>query len=253
MPVQAQTISGAVDMEGEYLFNEVIDSQTLMGIENAKIYIPSKNYTTHTDEYGRFQLEVNIAKPTVISVEKAGYRPFSVTINANSLANPLKFKIDRAHLADIVLENNYCHLGDNIFSENSANSNQFRVKSTGPYYNRQFQMKPLAKGETAYLKIGSVIGLDTKIARELGQNEIANVYSSPAEVYFNGHKIGELIVNGDDNEIRIPNPLVKQTNELTIKTGRNLFQSLYVDYDDIEIMNISILVKQKQTFANIIK
>lgn len=29
-------------------------------------------------------------------------------------------------------------------------------------------------------------------------------------------------------------------NEITIRTGRNLKQTAYIDYDDIEFMNLSI-------------
>ena len=31
-----------------------------------------------------------------------------------------------------------------------------------------------------------------------------------------------------------------QVNEVTIKTGHNLMQTAYVDYDDIEFMNLFI-------------
>ena len=43
--------------------------------------------------------------------------------------------------------------------------------------------------------------------------------------------------------------ILKQTNELLIKTGKNLFQTAYVDYDDIEIANLRIEVKEKYHYA----
>ena len=36
-------------------------------------------------------------------------------------------------------------------------------------------------------------------------------------------------------------------NQLTIKSGRNLFQMAYIDYDDIELMNLFIETKSKLT------
>ena len=60
------------------------------------------------------------------------------------------------------------------------------------------------------------------------------------ELYFNGNKISEIQINGDSQKIRIPPALIRknQTNEVTIKTGRNLMQTAYIDYDDIEFMNL---------------
>ena len=41
-------------------------------------------------------------------------------------------------------------------------------------------------------------------------------------------------------KIKIPPNLIRkgQVNEVTIKTGRNLMQTAYIDYDDIEFMNL---------------
>jgi len=75
----------------------------------------------------------------------------------------------------------------------------------------------------------------------MGQNRAPNAYASPPEVYFNGNKIAEIQINGDGQKIRIPSNLIKRgANDVTIKTGRNLMQTSYVDYDDIEFMNLSI-------------
>ena len=49
-------------------------------------------------------------------------------------------------------------------------------------------MAPISPSEEALIVIGTVIGLDTKLAKEMGQNRIASVYSSPAEIFFNGQK-----------------------------------------------------------------
>jgi hypothetical protein len=104
-------------------------------------------------------------------------------------------------------------------------------------------MKPDATHSTNYIVIGSVIGLDTELAKTMGQNKIRTAYSSPAQVYFNGKLIGELKVNGDGQRIKIPKNLIiaNSTNQVTIKTGQNMMPSDHIYYDDIEIMNLSIL------------
>ena len=80
------------------------------------------------------------------------------------------------------------------------------------------------------------------MAHSIGQNRIMNAYASPPEVFFNGNKISEIQINGDGQKIKIPSGLIKknQVNEVTIKTGHNLMQTAYVDYDDIEFMNLFI-------------
>ena len=108
-------------------------------------------------------------------------------------------------------------------------------------------MKHLEKNERAYLVIGSVIGLDTKAAKQAGQNSIIRVYSSPAEIFFNGQKIAEVHLNGDNQEFPLPSSLIKGSNNITIKTGRNLFQHTHVDYDDIELMNIRVEIRDVRT------
>ena len=84
--------------------------------------------------------------------------------------------------------------------------------------------------------------IDTLMAKKLGQNKVVNSYASPPEVYFNGSKIAEIQLNGDGQRIKLPTNLIRpdRDNEITIKTGKNLMQTAYVDYDDIELMNISI-------------
>ena len=137
-----------------------------------------------------------------------------------------------------------------MFSETSANSRDFKARAVGAFYSKKFQIDTKRTNSPCVLVVGSVIGLDTKLAKEMKQNSIANIYSSPAEVYFNGNKIGELHINGDNQEIEIPSEILKATNEVTIKAGRNLFQYAYVDYDDIEITNLRLEFKNRAYFAN---
>lgn len=237
--------TGGVTKVDQQESNQIIDSQTNQGVEFAKITIPQKRIRTYTDANGNFTLpKIQINQPTMLSVEKEGYRPFSMTINNNeSLSQPMKITIARSNPTDISLESEIMHLGDDSYSKNSANAADFQLKSMGPYYSKDFIMTDNAKQSTNYLIIGSIVGLDTKLARTMGQNRIRTAYSSPAQIYFNGKVIGQLQINGDGQRIKIPNPLIipNKRNQITIKTGQNLMPGNGLDYDDIEIMNLSIL------------
>ena len=108
------------------------------------------------------------------------------------------------------------HLGDDSFSKDSANSGEFRLKSEGPFYTKLFKFANGALTRSNYLVIGSIIGIDTAMAKSMHQNNIKNSYSSPPEVYFNGTKIAEIHLNGDNQKIKLPNHLIKTNmqNEL---------------------------------------
>jgi hypothetical protein len=246
LPAYSTTFTGGVTKVGQEESNRVIDSKTKNGIENAKISIPQKKFHTYTDSNGNFKLpDIKISQPTLINIEKEGYRPFSITINNNqSLNTPMKIEIAQSEALDIELESEIIHLGDDSFSKNSASANKFRLKSSGPSYTKSFIMTDNAKKSTNYLVIGSICGLDTKLAKSMGQNRIkTQAYSTPAEVYFNNQKIGELKINGDGQQIKIPNTLIKSnsTKSITVKTGHNTMALSHIDYDDIELMNLSIL------------
>ena len=245
-PAFATTYSGGVTKVGQQESNRIIDSATKQGVDFAKITIPKTNFHTYSDANGNFELpQINIPFPAIINIEKEGYRPFSLTINNNSSLNsPMQIEIVKSEPYDISLEDDILHLGDNSFSKNSANAGQFRLKSIGPSYTKTFVMTQNAKHSSNYLVIGSICGLDTKLAKQMGQNKIkSGAYSSPTEVYFNNHKIGEIKINGDGQRIKIPNSLIKADakNQITLKTGHNMYTMSHVDYDDIEIMNLSVM------------
>ena len=114
------------------------------------------------------------------------------------------------------------------------------MQAIGPFYTKRFILKNLKFNKPIFLVIGSIIGIDTEMARSIGQNHITNAFASPPEIFFNGNKISEIQINGDGQRIKIPPALVRknQVNEITIRTGRNLMQTAYIDYDDIEFMNL---------------
>ncbi len=222
--------------------NRVIDGETGLPIAGAEISVPQKNYKVYTNADGYFSLQSNMNSPTIVSVQKDGYRNFSTTLLPYDKHGPINLSLTKEQANDIELEYELCHLGDNSFSESSANSGDFKSKAVGPFYSKVFKLPSAALNRTNYLVIGSIIGIDTQMARKLGQNRVTNSYSTPPEVYFNGTKIAEIQLNGDNQRIKIPNKLIKgdSMNEVTIRTGHNLFQMAHLDYDDIEFMNLSI-------------
>ncbi len=240
LPVHAQIMEGGVSKIGDV--KRIVDTDTNMPVSGARVSLPKQNFTTYTDNNGVFNLKANIKDSSVLSVEKEGYRPFSLTINEKLASQPLVLGIEKSNVQDIIISTEMFHLGDDNFSEASANSGEFKGKSIGPFYSKTFMMAANALSKNNYLVIGSIIGVDTLMARSMRQNSIVNSFASPPEIYFNGKKIAEIQLNGDGQRIKLPNNLLRagQMNEITIKTGHNLKQTAYIDYDDIEFMNLSV-------------
>ncbi len=238
--VHAEALTGGVSTVG--LGNKVVDANTNTPIAGAQISLPKQNFSTKSDANGNFDLNANFKGDTIMSVKKDGYKPFSLTINEQIAARPMILGIQKSTGREIVIESAMLHLGDNNFSAGSANCSEFKLKAIGPFYTKTFKMSANTLSLTNYLVIGSIIGIDTAMARSMGQNSIKNSFSSPPEVYFNGTKIAEIQLNGDNQKIKLPNSLIRadSVNEVTIQTGRNLTQHAYVDYDDIELLNLSI-------------
>lgn len=222
--------------------SKVVDAKTNAPIEGALISIPQINYRTKTDENGAFALNATINGDTIMSVQKDGYRPFSITIDKNIASKPLILGIQKSDVMDVVIDEDMIHLGDDTFSKESANSSEFRLKSIGPTYLKRFKMTSNTLNYDNYLVIGSIIGIDTELAKKMKQNTISNSFSSPPEVFFNGKKIAQIRLNGDNQKIKLPKAAIKpdDVNEIVIQTGINLFQKARLDYDDIELMNISV-------------
>lgn len=239
-------ISGAVVLNGNVTEigkgNKVVDAKTNEPISGAEISVPKKGYNTKSDENGNFVLGIKIEDDTIMAVKKDGYRPFSVTISKSDIASPIILGLQKTKTMDVVLDSEMLHLGDDNFSSNSANALDFKLKAIGPSYTKRFKMTSNTLGFKNYLIIGSILGVDTKMARQMKQNGVSNSWSSPPEVFFNGKKIAEIQLNGDNQRIKLPNSCIipDGTNEITIQTGINLFQRAYRDYDDIELINLYI-------------
>lgn len=223
-------------------FCTVIDKRTKLPVPNAKVTVASKNFTAYTDVNGHFELSTTINGTTILSVEKPNYRTHSITINKGANLKPFVVEVEGSTPFDIKLETRLCHLGDNNYSTASANAGQFISTSVGSVFSKNFFIPISSRNKQNYLVIGSVIGIDTALARGMGQNNISTTFASPPSVYLNGRKIAEIKINGDNQKIKLPNELIKynQINTITIKAGVNLMQTAYVDYDDIEFTNLSI-------------
>ena len=239
-PCFSATFQGGVSEQGLGNSSRIVDKSTGVGISGAKISIPKHQFATQTDSQGFFELNTQINGPTIMSVQKENYKPFSLTINDKMASSPLVIGIEKTNAEGMVLDSNMYHLGDNNFSDLSANANEFRMESIGPFYTKRFLLKNVKFNKPIFLVIGSIIGIDSDLARAIGQNKITNAFASAPEVYFNGNKISEIQINGDSQKIKIPPALIRknQVNEVTIRTGRNLMQTAYIDYDDIEFMNL---------------
>ena len=240
-PSYADTIQGGVSERGIRARNRVVDKKTGEGIDGAKIILPKERFQTKTNKEGYFELDTQIDGTSIMSIQKEKYKPFSVTVTQKTFDKPIEVSIEKSDAHNITIDTSMHHLGDNSFSDNSANAGEFQSFATGPFFSKKFNLKGINTHAPVYIVIGSIIGIDTLVARSIGQNKRPNAYASPTEVFFNGNKIADVQINGDGQKIKLPPGLVKRgINEVVIKTGRNLMQTSYVDYDDIEFMNLSI-------------
>lgn len=241
LPCYGDTIQGGISERGLRAQSRITDKKTGEGVGGAKIILPKQNYHTKTDRDGYFELDTSIDGTGILSVQKDKYKPFSMTVNQKTFEKPLELCIEKSDAHNITIDSEMHHLGDNSFSNNSANAGEFQTDALGPFFTKRFDLKNINRHSPVYLIIGSIIGIDTLTARSMGQNRRPNAYASAPEVYFNGNKIAEIQINGDGQKIKLPPNLIKRgMNEVTIKTGRNLMQTSYIDYDDIEFMNLSI-------------
>lgn len=244
-PAFCALFEGGVEKTGLGKSSVILDAQTNTPIANVKITLPQKNFTTYTDSNGAFNLNAKINSPTILAVEKEGYRPYSITIDKDAASKPLIVSIEKSTLEDIIVTSGWYHLGDNSFSQNSANCNEFHEKAHGSYYTKTFNLATQSLASKYILIIGSIIGIDSLMAQKMGQNKVKVAYASPPEIYLNGIKIANVELNGDSQRFELPKNIIRKglENELTIKTGRNMSQTSHIDYDDIEFMNLSIITE----------
>ena len=238
IPAFSKTITGEVS-KNTTKTNRIYDIENNLPLEGVIIKIPSKHYKTKTDKNGTFELNTQINSPAIMALEKNGYKPYSLTLGTNT-NNTLNIGIEKTTPKDIIIETDMIHIGDNSFSENSANASEFSLNSVGAFYSKDFSIKKIKPEEEVFVKIGSIIGIDTIEAQRMGQSHVKTAYSSSPELFFNGNKIAEIKINGDNQKIKIPDGLIRlnQNNNITIKTGKNLYKQTDIDFDDIEFTNL---------------
>ena len=244
LPAMSKTISGEIKRETPRDKNIIYDVINNSPVAGATVKLPSKHYSTITDKDGTFQLGTHIDAPTIMSVEKDGYKPYSISLSSLE-NNPISIGIEKTSPNDIIIETDVIHLGDDSYSYNSAHSYDFSLKSMGAFYSKEFRISPIKAEENVILSIGSIIGIDTPQAIKLGQSNVRTSYSSPPEIFCNGNKIAEIKINGDNQKIHIPSAILKGSDivNITIKTGRNLFKQSSIDFDDIEFTNLILEIK----------
>ncbi|MCR4881921.1 MAG: carboxypeptidase-like regulatory domain-containing protein [bacterium] len=223
---------------------QVVDGETGMPLKDAVVSVPTEGKVDFTDENGFFKITPNSGKPVILSVQKEGYRPFSLTLQDGTLRGGVIFELKKSSPFELILSDNLLHLGDNSYSPNSSGACLINSPCVGPSFTKDFRVDNVTNKTKAYVEIGSVIGIDTIQAMKLGQNKLTNAYSTPVEFFVNKTKIGELKINGDNQKIPIPLKLLKanSSNTLTIKTGENK-DAFVTDYDDIEIMNLVVDIR----------
>ena len=95
-----------------------------------------------------------------MSLEKSGYKPFSLTLNSD-FKNPISIGIEKTTPQDIIVETDMIHIGDDSYSKRSANASDFTLRSSGAFYSKDFLVKNMKPQENLFVIIGSIIGIDT--------------------------------------------------------------------------------------------
>ena len=73
----ASTFEGGVSAEGYGNSSRIIDKNTGVGVDGARVTLPKQRYSTYTDSNGYFELNTQIDGTSILSVEKKDYKPFS--------------------------------------------------------------------------------------------------------------------------------------------------------------------------------
>lgn len=268
MEVTANVPNSRVQLDSAYS-GIAIDRTTGRPLANVDVKIPGADVSVRTDSQGRFRLPKDIPANQILTARLENYEPYSRTTQEQQ--GPLRLELERLNRqTTLVLESDVVHLGDNQFSEQSANASDFRLASQGQEMHRSFTLARIPS-RNPVLKIGSLIGLDTPEAYRLGQNSIPQSDMSPLEVVLNGDRIHTVNANRDNIEIPLDRSLLQVgTNTVTLRTGRTTHSPLarsssvpvniplfggslrigvpvqssgrnsVVDYDDIELANVVV-------------
>ena len=75
---------------------QVIDSMTKAPINDAVVTIPTESQVDFTDENGFFKITPSSNKPVILSIQKEGYRPYSLTLQDGTLKGGLVFELKKS-------------------------------------------------------------------------------------------------------------------------------------------------------------
>lgn len=222
-------------------FGQVVRAMDGQPAAGVTVRIPALRWGTLSDAQGRFQLPALPSQPVIAMLEKEGFRPASVTLDRNSLAQkPLLARLEHAGGA-LLIDSEIHHLGDGSYAPGSAGAGEFRRQANGPVLRRSFVMPAKPRG-TEMLEIGSVLGLDTLDAHRHGQSRFHRA-STNMRVLLNGRLVGELSLNGDRRRLPIPAGLLQNgVNTLEIQTGFQSPDGVSIDFDDVELTLLSLVL-----------
>lgn len=216
------------------------DENSGQPVAGVNIGIPQMNFKTVTDDNGGFNLpDLPATKPVIIGVTKDGYVPRSATLQGKP-GQGFHLKIEKNHRV-VVLDESLRHLGDGSYANTSAGALDFKTIARGPSLTKKFRLDGDVPGDKVTLNIGSIIGLDTARSQALGQSRFHKT-ASPMTVTLNGQIVGIIGANGDNHKIRISKNVLNPTgvNHLQIATGHHRPDGTYVDYDDVELMFLTL-------------
>ncbi len=231
----------------------VVDKVTGKPLAGVEVSLPDENITVRTDSQGRFRLP-RYAPGKILTVRASTYVPKSVTLSRSGSLADLKLEQLNAQLT--VVDENAYHLGDGmVVDPNSANGLQFSKPAIGGRYEKTFNLENYP-GQDLNLRIGSLIGVDTRESVAAGQSGLRDRLLADRgglRIFLNGSAIARLVLNGDDLTVPLPRWLLqKGSNTLVFsvdpfdQAGISLaatpssFYGPGIDLDDIEFAHVII-------------
>jgi hypothetical protein len=230
----------------------VVDKVTGKPLAGVEVSLPDEKITVRTDSQGRFRLP-RYTPGKILTVRASTYVPKSITLSRSGSLADLKLEQLNAQLT--VVDENLYHLGNNNFDPNSANAVQFSKPTIGGRYEKTFDLESYP-GQDLTLRIGSLIGVDTRESVAAGQSGLTDRLlpdKGGLRIFLNGSPVARLVLNGDDLTVPLPRWLLqKGSNTLVFSTdpfdqaGISLaatpasFYGSGIDLDDIEFAHVII-------------
>ncbi len=232
----------------------VTDQQTGQPLAGVTIAVPDEDITVTTDQTGSFTLPHPLPSNRILTAKTREYAPFSLTTQKNQ-SQPFELKLEQLTARTVVLDDMVRHLGDNSFGSGSANFGQLRRPADGLQLERSFELDSVPDRDP-YLRLGSLVGIDTPESFRAGQSQLALHQDGSANwafrIYLNGTLVKRITLNGDNVVITLPRWLLHRgTNYLLLATAvwnaaaqskADLFPRLGVEYDDMEFAHILLVL-----------